>query len=59
MTRAVNPECRGPNHAKCDGLAWDENTDQLTNCGCRCHRSAVAAERSTIWNAEATDATDV
>jgi hypothetical protein len=32
-----SPDCRDGNHQKCDGAAWDLNTDALAPCGCVCH----------------------
>lgn len=36
---ALSPDCRdGHNHHKCDQQAWDDVNDELTDCGCDCHR---------------------
>jgi hypothetical protein len=32
---AFSPDCRDGNHQKCDGLALDEDTDEITWCWCR------------------------
>ncbi|WP_269067358.1 hypothetical protein [Brevibacterium sp. CCUG 69071] len=32
-----SPDCRDDNHRKCDGQAWDDDTDALASCGCTCH----------------------
>lgn len=29
----LSPECSSGNCHKCDGDAWDEDNDQLTECG--------------------------
>lgn len=33
----LSPDCRDDNHRKCDGRAWDDDTDALASCGCTCH----------------------
>lgn len=40
MTDWISPDCRDGNHRKCNGEAWDEDADDLTDCqcpGCLCH----------------------
>lgn len=37
MTDQRNPECVQGKHPNCDGTAWDEATDQPTDCLCNCH----------------------
>src|ERR1043166_866359 len=42
---ALSPDCRDQNHTKCDGVAWDEEADEPTNCQCVHHTSdAVKAQ---------------
>jgi hypothetical protein len=37
MTTWLSPDCRDGNHQKCDRVAWDEEEDDGTDCGCECH----------------------
>lgn len=30
----VCPECRAGKHGNCDGSAWDDELDMLTECAC-------------------------
>jgi hypothetical protein len=32
----LSPDCRDENHQKCDGTAWNLETDALDACGCGC-----------------------
>lgn len=32
-----SPDCRDGNRHKCDGQAWNDETDALASCGCTCH----------------------
>lgn len=33
-----SPDCRDGNHNKCDGTAWDLQTDAETRCSCPHHQ---------------------
>jgi hypothetical protein len=33
----LNPDCEQNKHRACTGDAWNEQTDEPTTCGCRCH----------------------
>ncbi len=33
----LNPDCEQNKHRACAGDAWNEQTDEPTTCGCRCH----------------------
>lgn len=39
--RYVSWECFVAEHQDCAGSAWDEEHDQSTPCGCRCHVKAL------------------
>lgn len=46
----ISPDCRDGNHRKCNGEAWDEDADDLTDCqcpGCLCQVSPVPVGRRT------------
>jgi hypothetical protein len=43
MTTWLSPDCRDENHQKCDRIAWDEDKDDGTDCGCDCHIQVVDA----------------
>jgi hypothetical protein len=32
----LSPDCRGVDHSKCVGCAWNTVTDELVTCGCDC-----------------------
>lgn len=34
MDAPICPECRQGKHMNCDGHAWDDEADRLTDCGC-------------------------
>lgn len=34
-TPAICPECKAGKHDNCDGTAWDEEKDELTECFCK------------------------
>ena len=34
----MNPECRDGKHKNCDGLGFDFDTDEFTDCPCKCHK---------------------
>lgn len=36
------PDCRDGKHPACDGRAWDDASDEVAACACRCHEKAAA-----------------
>lgn len=34
MRRPSCPECVAGKHQNCDGTAWDDERDDITECGC-------------------------
>lgn len=53
----MNPDCKTGSHKACAGDAWDDTTDQLTECACECHersREELIALASS-WSGWCTD----
>lgn len=43
-THAICPECKAGKHDNCDGTAWDDEKDELTECFCKKQANVIKVD---------------
>lgn len=53
----ICPDCKAGKHHNCDGIAWDDDKDDFTSCGCD-HAAAAPSNHNAARSSSNVSASD-